>query len=142
MSHVLDPSPCHKLSHLPGSPSSLERDVLYGRPPRDRYQRYMAKVRRSVLKPYIDITCIMLSINRLCFISKFSFKGLLYAGIVHPGDRLIYLTDNLLNAIRGRRRRFLMVGDTSADNLSTHRSCQTNVPKYFVEFFMFCIISL
>jgi len=27
---LLDPSPCHKLSHLLGPP--LERDVLYGRP--------------------------------------------------------------------------------------------------------------
>ena len=33
MSHALDPPPpCHKLSHLLGPPTSLERDVLYGRP--------------------------------------------------------------------------------------------------------------
>jgi len=29
-SHALDPSPCHKLSHLLGPPP-LERDVLYVR---------------------------------------------------------------------------------------------------------------
>src|SRR6218665_1172089 len=31
-SHALDPSLCHKLSHLLGPPPPLERDVLYGRP--------------------------------------------------------------------------------------------------------------
>ena len=30
--HALDPSPCHKLSHLLG-PSPFERNILYGRPP-------------------------------------------------------------------------------------------------------------
>ena len=43
-SHALDPSPCHKLSHLVG-PLPLERDVLYGRPPNVHLSLNLTRVR-------------------------------------------------------------------------------------------------
>jgi|SRR6218665_15034 len=53
--------------------------------PRVLYQRYMAKVCRSVLKLHIALH--MFSINRMCFMLILVLRGY-YTGIVHPRDRL------------------------------------------------------
>jgi len=56
----------------------------------------------------------MFSINILCFMSNFSFKGILYTDLLHPGDRLVHSSDSLMGIynITGHRHSIQAVSGT------------------------------
>jgi len=53
---LLNPSPCHKLSHL--GPLPLERDVLYGRPLRTQDPSFQTRTHDPQSSTQIDATAV------------------------------------------------------------------------------------
>jgi len=79
----------------------------------------MVKVRRIVLKLYIDTKCLALTFCVLCLILV--LIGILYTGWFHPEDRHIHPPDSLMGRynISGHRNHFLTLSSSASFFRST-----------------------